>query len=184
MCGDEVLAGPTEGTPSLFALGLVAPLDRVIVRRETQHRVTFVTIATPARTYVAVLTVLGATHLVNDLMQSLIPAAYPILKEAYGLDFVQIGLITLTFQIAGSLLQPVMGTVTDRYPAPFSPVFGMAFTLSGLVCLAFAGSYAAILVAVGLIGIGSSIFHPEATRMARYAAGDRQWLAQGIFQAV
>lgn len=143
---------------------------------------TELTTTTPARTYVVVLTALGATHLLNDLMQSLIPAAYPILKEAYGLDFVQIGLITLTFQIAGSLLQPVMGMVTDRYPAPYSPVVGMAFTLSGLGCLAFAASYGGILVAVALIGIGSSIFHPEATRMARYAAGDRQGLAQGIFQ--
>lgn len=143
---------------------------------------TELTTTTPARTDVVVLTALGATHLLNDLMQSLIPAAYPILKEAYGLDFVQIGLITLTFQIAGSLLQPVMGMVTDRYPAPYSPVVGMAFTLSGLGCLAFAASYGGILVAVALIGIGSSIFHPEATRMARYAAGDRQGLAQGIFQ--
>lgn len=133
-------------------------------------------------TYMTVLVILGLTHLLNDLMQSLIPAAYPILKEAYTLDFVQIGLITLTFQIAGSLLQPVMGMVTDRYPAPYSPVVGMMFTLSGLVCLGFAPSYSMILVSVALIGIGSSIFHPEATRMARYAAGGRQGLAQGIFQ--
>lgn len=137
---------------------------------------------TRAGTYLTVLVVLGVTHLLNDLMQSLIPAAYPILKEAYGLDFVQIGLITMTFQIAGSLLQPVMGMVTDRYPAPYSPVVGMMFTLSGLVSLAFAPSYAMILVSVTLIGVGSSIFHPEATRMARYAAGGRQGLAQGIFQ--
>ncbi|EKE44844.1 major facilitator superfamily fosmidomycin resistant protein [Oceaniovalibus guishaninsula JLT2003] len=140
------------------------------------------TIAARPGTYLAVLSLLGLTHLLNDLMQSLIPAAYPILKETYGLDFVQIGMITLTFQIAGSLLQPVMGLLTDRYPAPYSPVAGMMFTLSGLVSLAFAGSYAAILVSVTLIGIGSSIFHPEATRMARYAAGSRQGLAQGIFQ--
>lgn len=137
---------------------------------------------TRSGTYLTVLVVLGVTHLLNDLMQSLIPAAYPILKEAYGLDFVQIGLITMTFQIAGSLLQPVMGMVTDRYPAPYSPVVGMMFTLSGLVSLAFAPSYAMILVSVTLIGVGSSIFHPEATRMARYAAGGRQGLAQGIFQ--
>ncbi len=91
-------------------------------------------------------------------------------------------MITMTFQIAGSLLQPVMGMVTDRHPAPYSPVVGMMFTLSGLVSLAFAHSYAMILVSVVLIGIGSSIFHPEATRMARYAAGGRQGLAQGIFQ--
>jgi FSR family fosmidomycin resistance protein-like MFS transporter len=115
-------------------------------------------------------------------MQSLIPAAYPILQEAYALDFVQIGMITLTFQIAGSLLQPVIGMVTDRNPAPYSPVAGMMFTLSGLLSLSFAQSYSAILVSVALIGIGSSIFHPEATRMARYAAGGRQGLAQGIFQ--
>ena len=133
-------------------------------------------------THLAILTALGLTHLLNDLMQSLIPAAYPILKRAYDLDFVQIGMITLTFQIAGAMLQPVIGMATDRYPAPYSPVVGMMFTLSGLVCLAFAPSYAMILLSVALIGIGSSIFHPEATRMARYAAGGRQGLAQGIFQ--
>lgn len=137
---------------------------------------------TRSRTHLAVLIVLGLTHLLNDMMQSLIPASYPILKDAYALDFVQIGIITMTFQIAGALLQPVMGMVTDRHPAPYSPVVGMMFTLSGLVSLAFAHSYAVILVSVTLIGIGSSIFHPEATRMARYAAGARQGLAQGIFQ--
>lgn len=134
------------------------------------------------RTHLAVLVILGITHLLNDLMQSLIPAAYPILQEAYALDLVQIGMITMTFQIAGSLLQPVVGMVTDRHPAPYSPVAGMMFTLSGLLSLSFAQSYGAILVSVALIGIGSSIFHPEATRMARYAAGGRQGLAQGIFQ--
>lgn len=140
------------------------------------------TTATRSGTHITVLAVLGVTHLLNDLMQSLIPAAYPILKEAYALDFVQIGMITLTFQIAGAMLQPVIGMVTDKYPAPYSPVVGMMFTLSGLVCLAFAPSYAMILLSVALIGIGSSIFHPEATRMARYAAGGRQGLAQGMFQ--
>ncbi|MFQ6755800.1 MFS transporter [Cereibacter sphaeroides] len=137
---------------------------------------------TRSGTHLAVLVVLGLTHLLNDLMQSLIPAAYPILKESVGLDFVQIGMITMTFQIAGSLLQPVVGTLTDRRPMPYSPVVGMMFTLSGLVSLAYAQSYGTILVSVALIGIGSSIFHPEATRMARYAAGGRQGLAQGIFQ--
>ncbi len=139
-------------------------------------------VALRAHTHLTVLTMLGLSHLLNDLMQSLIPASYPILKDTYDLDFVQIGMITLTFQIAGSLLQPVMGMVTDKRPAPYSPVVGMMFTLSGLVCLAFAGSYGTILLSVALIGIGSSIFHPEATRMARYAAGGRQGLAQGIFQ--
>ena len=137
---------------------------------------------TRPRTYLGVLIVLGMTHFLNDLMQSLIPAAYPLLKESYALDFWQIGMITMTFQIAGSLLQPVIGFVTDKRPAPYSPVVGMMFTLSGLVSLAFAQSYAVILVSVALIGIGSSIFHPEATRMARYSAGSRQGLAQGIFQ--
>ncbi|KSV62655.1 MULTISPECIES: MFS transporter [Ensifer] len=144
------------------------------------------TVAIPAvtrpKTHLAVLVVLGVTHLLNDLMQSLIPAAYPILKDAYALDFVQIGMITMTFQIAGSLLQPAIGMVTDKHPAPYSPVVGMMFTLSGLVSLALADSYSMILVSVALIGIGSSIFHPEATRMARYAAGGRQGLAQGLFQ--
>ena len=129
-----------------------------------------------------VLIVLGMTHFLNDLMQSLIPAVYPLLKETYALDFWQIGMITMTFQIAGAMLQPVIGMVTDRRPAPYSPVVGMMFTLSGLVSLAFAHSYAVILVSVALIGIGSSVFHPEATRMARYSAGARQGLAQGIFQ--
>ncbi|MGQ3673190.1 MFS transporter [Xanthobacter sp. TB0136] len=132
--------------------------------------------------HMAVLLVLGLTHLLNDLMQSLIPAVYPIIKDAYALDFVQIGMITLTFQIAGSLLQPVIGHVTDRHPAPYSPAIGMGFTLAGLVSLAYANSYTLILVSVALIGIGSSIFHPEATRMARYASGGKQGLAQGIFQ--
>ncbi|MCZ4353848.1 MFS transporter [Roseovarius aestuarii] len=139
-------------------------------------------VVTRTGTHLSVLAVLGVCHLLNDMMQSLIPASYPILKDAYGLDFVQIGMITLTFQLAGSLLQPVAGMVTDRRPAPYSPVVGMMFTLSGLVSLAFAHSYAVILISVALIGIGSSIFHPEATRMARYAAGGRQGLAQGIFQ--
>ena len=140
------------------------------------------TTTTRSKTYLFVLVVIGSTHLLNDLMQSLIPASYPILKESYGLDFVQIGIITLTFQIAGALLQPIIGMTTDRYPAPYSPVVGMMFTMSGLVNLSFAQTYEMILISVALIGVGSSIFHPEATRMARYAAGKKQGLAQGIFQ--
>ena len=132
------------------------------------------TSTTRSKTYLSVLVVLGSTHLLNDLMQSLIPASYPIIKESYGLDFVQIGVITLTFQIAGALLQPIIGMVTDRYPAPYSPVVGMMFTLSGLVNLAFAQTYEIILISVALIGVGSSIFHPEATRMARYAAAGKR----------
>ncbi len=139
------------------------------------------TISRP-RTHLAVLLVLSLTHLLNDLMQSLIPAIYPIIKDTYSLDFVQIGMITLTFQIAGSLLQPVVGHVTDKHPMPYSTVVGMSFTFAGLVSLAFASDYTFILLSVACIGIGSSIFHPEATRMARYAAGGRQGLGQGLFQ--
>ena len=135
-----------------------------------------------SKTYLFVLVILSFTHLMNDLMQSLIPASYPILKIKYALDFVQIGLITLTFQIAGALLQPLIGMITDRHAAPYSPVIGMMFTLSGLLSLSLAQNYEMILISVALIGIGSSIFHPEATRMARYAAGRRQGFAQGIFQ--
>ncbi len=134
------------------------------------------------KAYIAVLLVLGSTHLLNDLIQSLIPAIYPIIKDKYALDFVQIGVITLTFQIAGSLLQPLVGHYTDRHPMPYATAIGMIFTLVGLLSLAFSTSYTAILISVAFIGIGSSIYHPEATRMARYASGNRQGLAQGIFQ--
>jgi MFS transporter, FSR family, fosmidomycin resistance protein len=135
-----------------------------------------------ASTYVKLLLVLGLTHFLNDLVQALIPAIYPILRNAYGLDLVEIGLITLTFQIAGSLFQPLVGLYTDRHPLPYSSAFGMLFTLTGVLGLAFAASYPMILASVACIGIGSSIFHPEATRMARYAAHGRQGLGQGIFQ--
>jgi MFS transporter, FSR family, fosmidomycin resistance protein len=134
------------------------------------------------KAYIAVLLVLGSTHLLNDLIQSLIPAIYPIIKDKYALDFVQIGIITLTFQIAGSLLQPLVGHYTDQHPMPYATAIGMIFTLVGLLSLAFSTSYTAILSSVAFIGIGSSIYHPEATRMARYASGNQQGLAQGIFQ--
>jgi FSR family fosmidomycin resistance protein-like MFS transporter len=134
------------------------------------------------KAYIAVLLVLGSTHLLNDLIQALIPAIYPIIKDEYALDFVQIGIITLTFQIAGSLLQPLVGHYTDQHPMPYSTAIGMIFTLVGVLSLAFSRSYTMILVSVACIGIGSSIYHPEATRMARYASGNRHGLAQGIFQ--
>ncbi len=134
------------------------------------------------RTHLTALLILSLTHLLNDLIQALSPAVYPIIKDGYGLDFVQIGLITLTFQIAGSLLQPVVGYHTDTHPMPYATVVGMTFTLVGLVGLAFASRYAFILASVAGIGIGSSIFHPEATRMARHASGGRQGLGQGLFQ--
>ena len=134
------------------------------------------------RAYLAVLLALGLSHLLNDTIQSLIPAIYPILKNQLALDFVQIGMITLTFQTAGALFQPVIGLYTDRHPLPYSTVVGMVFTLAGVVSLAYASSYVLILISVTLVGIGSSIFHPDATRSARYASGGRHGLAQGIFQ--
>ena len=134
------------------------------------------------RVYLAVLLALGLSHLLNDTIQSLIPAIYPILKNQLALDFVQIGMITLTFQTAGALFQPVIGLYTDRHPLPYSTVVGMVFTLAGVVSLAYASSYILILLSVTLVGIGSSIFHPDATRSARYASGGRHGLAQGIFQ--
>ena len=129
-----------------------------------------------------ILIVLSMTHLLNDLIQSLIPAIYPIIKTAYDLDFGQIGLITLTFQIAASIFQPLVGYYADRNPMPYSMVVGMGFTLAGLIGLAYAGSYPLLLVAAAFVGVGSSIFHPEATRMARNASGGQMGLAQGIFQ--
>jgi FSR family fosmidomycin resistance protein-like MFS transporter len=138
--------------------------------------------ALPRQAVLPVLIALSVTHLLNDMIQSLIPAIYPIIREAYRLDYVQIGLITLTFQLSASLLQPAVGFVTDRRPLPYSMVFGMASSLVGLIVLAHAGSYAFLLLAAACVGLGSAIFHPEATRMARNASGGRHGLAQAIFQ--
>ena len=140
------------------------------------------TASTAHRAMMPVLIALSVTHLLNDMIQSLIPAIYPIIKEAYRLDFGQIGLITLTFQVSASLLQPAVGLYTDKHPMPYSMVAGMGFTLAGLIGLAYAGSYGLLLVSAACVGIGSSIFHPEATRMARNASGGQHGLAQGIFQ--
>ncbi|MCK0207258.1 MFS transporter [Starkeya koreensis] len=137
---------------------------------------------TARRAAMPVLVALSLAHFLNDMIQSLIPAIYPIIKQAYALDFGQIGIITLAFQISASLLQPLIGMYTDRYPLPYSTVAGMGFTLVGLVGLAYAGSYPLLLVAAACVGIGSSIFHPEATRMARKASGGRHGFAQGLFQ--
>lgn len=138
--------------------------------------------ATPARPLMSVLLALSVAHMLNDVLQSMIPAIYPLLKDAYSLDFAQIGLITLAFQVTSSLLQPLLGYVTDKKPWPYAMVAGMGSTLLGLVTLAYAGSYAVILLGAGLVGLGSAVFHPEATRMARHAAAGQQGLAQGVFQ--
>jgi MFS transporter, FSR family, fosmidomycin resistance protein len=122
------------------------------------------------------------SHLLNDTVQSLIPAIYPILKTSFRLDFGQIGLITLTFQMTSSLLQPLVGVYTDHRPKPFSLAIGMAVSLSGLLLLSQAWNFGVILLSAGLVGVGSSIFHPEATRIARFSSGGRHGLAQSVFQ--
>ena len=130
----------------------------------------------------AVILSLSFCHLLNDMMQSLVPALYPILKESYALSFGQIGLITLAFQCTASMLQPLVGLYTDRRPQPYSLMVGMGFTLTGLLLMSRADSYPMILLAAALIGMGSSVFHPEASRVARMAAGGRYGLAQSLFQ--
>ena len=119
----------------------------------------------------AVLAAISFSHLLNDTIQSLIPALYPILKSSFALNFSQVGLLTLTLMLTASLLQPVVGLYTDRRPAPYSLVVGMGFSLVGLLLLSVAGTFAWLLVAAGLVGIGSSVFHPESSRMARMASG-------------
>ena len=130
----------------------------------------------------AMLVSLSVCHLLNDMNQSLLPAIYPILKDSYHLDFGQIGLITLAFQLTASMLQPVVGIVTDRRPQPFSLPVGMGCSLAGLLLLSVASSYPVILLAAALVGIGSSVFHPEASRVAHMASGGRYGFAQSVFQ--
>jgi MFS transporter, FSR family, fosmidomycin resistance protein len=134
------------------------------------------------RTAFSVLGALSICHLLNDMVQSLLPAIYPILKTALQLDFRHIGLITLVNQVTASLLQPAVGFYTDRRPRPQSLAAGMTFTLCGLVLLAWAGGFKTVLAAAALIGVGSSIFHPESSRIARLASGGQHGLAQSLFQ--
>jgi FSR family fosmidomycin resistance protein-like MFS transporter len=133
-------------------------------------------------TAVAVLAAISVCHMLNDVIQSLIMAIYPMLKSSLALDFAQIGLITFTFQATASVLQPLVGYVTDRYPTPYSLVVGMGSSLLGLVLIAFASTYVAVLAAATLIGMGSSVFHPESSRVARLASGGRHGTAQAVFQ--
>lgn len=129
--------------------------------------------------------VLGAisfSHFINDLLQALLLAIYPIIKGGFNLSFAQIGLVTLTYQITASLLQPIVGSYTDKHPKPYSLVFGMTSTMTGILLLAFAQNYGMLLVAALFMGIGSSIFHPESSRVARLASGGQHGLAQSIFQ--
>ncbi|WP_118985072.1 MFS transporter [Photorhabdus sp. CRCIA-P01] len=139
----------------------------------------------PRKTRNTVFTILGAisvSHLLNDMIQSLILAIYPLLQLEFNLSFVQIGMITLTYQITASLLQPLIGLYTDKHPQPYSLPIGMSFTLSGLLLLAYANNFPLILLASALIGTGSSVFHPESSRVARMASGGRHGLAQSLFQ--
>jgi MFS transporter, FSR family, fosmidomycin resistance protein len=143
--------------------------------------------AAPVRTTaesvaVPILAAISVSHMLNDVIQSLLPAIYPILKSNFHLDFGQIGLLTLTFQLTASLLQPLVGAYTDRKPQPFSLVVGMGFTLLGLLTLSRAGSYPLLLLGAALVGMGSSVFHPESSRVARMASGGQHGLAQSIFQ--
>ena len=130
----------------------------------------------------AVILAVSFCHLINDIMQSLLSAIYPMLKSDYGLDFWQIGLLTMTFQVTASLLQPAIGIYTDKRPLPYSLPVGMGSTLIGLMFLAFAGQYALLLVGAALVGLGSAVFHPESSRVARLASGGKYGLAQSLFQ--
>ena len=129
-----------------------------------------------------ILMAISISHLLNDTIQSLIPSIYPIVKTSYDLNFTQIGIITLTFNLAASLLQPLVGAYTDRHPKPFSLAAGMSVTLIGLIVVGWAPNYQVLLIAVALVGIGSAIFHPEASKVAFMAAGAKRGLAQSIFQ--
>lgn len=137
---------------------------------------------TKERTLFSILLAISFAHLLNDMMQSIIPSIYPIIKDKYGFTFGQIGIITLVFQMTSSILQPFVGRYADKHPQPFSLSIGMVFTLLGIILLSFANNYAFILLAVGVIGCGSPIFHPEASHIAQMAGGLKKGLAQSIFQ--
>ena len=134
------------------------------------------------RTALAVLVSISFCHMLNDTLQSLLPSIYPILKVNYALDFGQVGLITFTFQITASLLQPMVGLYTDRKPLPYALALGMTSTFLGILLLSTAGSYPMLLLAAAMVGMGSSVFHPESSRVARLASGGRHGLAQSLFQ--
>lgn len=137
---------------------------------------------TAEKTVFSILLALSFSHLLNDTIQSLIPAIYPVVKDSLNINFTQIGLITLTFQMTASILQPLVGLFTDKYPQPYSLAIGMGFTLTGLICLSLAHSFYIVLISVGLVGMGSAVFHPEASRLAYMASGGRHGMAQSLFQ--
>ena len=175
---DRVCAGEKSGEISLLS---TAP-DSPIAAPDLGDGAARTSTAPRTAPVLGVLAALSFSHLLNDAMQSLIPAIYPILKNALHLDFVHIGLISLTNQLTASVLQPFVGFFTDRRPQPFSLAVGMSFTLAGLVLLSFADSLTLVLIAVALVGVGSSVFHPEASRIAHLASGGRLGFAQSFFQ--
>jgi FSR family fosmidomycin resistance protein-like MFS transporter len=168
---DRATATPATATPATATAAAAAPATAGPA-----------TAARATATSFAILAAISFCHLLNDMMQSLLPAIYPILKESYGLDFGQVGLLTFTFQFTASLLQPVIGAYTDRRPQPYSLAAGMAFTLVGLLILSRAGNYPILLLGAGLVGTGSAVLHPESSRIARMASGGRHGLAQSLFQ--
>lgn len=133
-------------------------------------------------TVYSMLVICGISHFLNDMIQSIIPSIYPILKANFDFSFAQIGIITLVFQMTSSILQPFTGLYADRHPRPYALSVGMCFTLTGLLLLAFANNYLAILIAVSIVGFGSSVFHPTASRVTQMASGGKKSLAQSIFQ--
>ncbi len=141
-----------------------------------------ITTGAAQQTAYSVLYSISLAHLLNDMLQAVIPAIYPLIKTSFHLDFAQIGMVTLVFQLTASILQPFVGFYTDKYPKPFSLAVGMGISLLGLVSLSYASSYLWILASVSLIGMGSSVFHPESSRVAYLASGGKRGLAQSIFQ--
>jgi FSR family fosmidomycin resistance protein-like MFS transporter len=152
------------------------------MQNQDDHNSAGLTIDIAGKTIFSILLSISFSHLLNDTIQSLIPSIYPVVKNSFHLNFSQIGIITLVFQLTASLFQPLIGLYTDRKPQPYSLAIGMVFTLSGLILLSQAKNYALLLVSVAVIGTGSSVFHPEASKVAYMASGGRRGLAQSIFQ--
>ena len=159
------------------------PIPETSVPIADEENALFASPTAPHNTVLAILFAISFSHLLNDTMQSLLPAIYPLLKTSFHLSFTQVGLITLTNQLTASLLQPMVGLYTDRYPKPYSLAVGMGFMLVGLVLLGLASHFAMILVAAALVGMGSSVFHPEASRVAHMASGGRHGFAQSLLAA-
>src|SRR5262245_23055993 len=188
VCGRGGRFRPYSAIPPNETLAIRARFGAILRGRDSKvaqpmrNRTGTAALAAAQKTAVAVLAAISICHLLNDVIQSLIVALYPMIKQSLALDFREIGLITFTFTFTASVLQPLVGFVTDRYPTPYSLVAGMGCSLLGLLIAAFASTYGLVLVAVGLIGMGSSVFHPESSRVARLASGGQHGLAQSVFQ--